>query len=109
MKQNTRELFTYITISLILVCGGLYAAAIWKRGSAEGFAAPTLSQRHDAEAERDPSATPEIAAYTLLTTVMKPIRRLGGTLTDMTLWKDRIAMSRMSPVELARKQLQGKQ
>ena len=105
MKQ-TRELFTYITIFIILVCVGLYAVM---RGSAEGFSAPTLSQRHDAEAERDPSATPEIAAYTLLTTVMKPIRRLGGTLTDMSLWKDRIAMSRMSPVELARKQLQGKQ
>ncbi len=107
MKQ-TREFFTYITISLILVCVGLYV--VMARGSAaEGFAAPTLSQRHDAKAERDPSATPEIAAYTLLTTVMKPIRRLGGTLTDLSLWKDRIAMSRMTPVELARKQLQGKQ
>ena len=37
-----------------------------------------------------------------LVTVMGTIRRLSTTLMDVNLWKERITMSSMSPVDLAR-------
>jgi hypothetical protein len=53
--------------------------------------------------------TPEAFSYNLLQAVKGPIRRLSSQLLDLGAWKDRIDLARLSPVELARKNLAASQ
>lgn len=39
--------------------------------------------------------------------ILSTIRRLGSSLMDMNVWKERIAFSQMTPTELARAHLNG--
>ncbi len=55
--------------------------------------------------EAEDRMTPEAFSYNLLQAVKGPIRRLSSQLLDLGAWKDRIDLARLSPVELARKNL----
>jgi hypothetical protein len=59
--------------------------------------------------EPDDRMSPEAFSYNLLQVVKGPIRRLSSQLLDLGAWKDRIDLARLSPVELARKNLTGNQ
>ncbi len=64
------------------------------RKPAEGF--------KDVEADEKKTWNPDIASYELITSVMKPIRRLTKIVLDPSVWKERVSMATMTPAELAR-------
>lgn len=88
----------WITV-LIAVVFYLFSMLLKYTGEKEGFSA---SPNIDVE---NP-LTPQQFSYGLLTSVMKPIRRLSAQLTDLGMWKERFEMARMTPTELARRHLQ---
>ena len=59
----------------------------------------------DVEAEERMS--PEVFSYNLLQSVKGPIKRLSSKLLDMSLWKERIDLAGLTPVELARRNIVG--
>jgi hypothetical protein len=55
--------------------------------------------------EDEDRISPEAFSYNLLQVVKGPIRRLSTQLLDLGAWKERVDLARLSPVELARKNL----
>lgn len=86
-------MFVLIFIVLILI-----SILVMYTGRKEGF-----SDDQDGDAENP--LTPQQLSYTVLTSVMKPIRRLSSRLMDVGMWKERIEMAKMTPAELARRHL----
>jgi hypothetical protein len=58
--------------------------------------------------EPEERMSPEVFSYNLLQSVKGPIKRLSSQLLDLNVWKDRIDLARLTPVELARRNLVGK-
>lgn len=54
------------------------------------------------ELEPEDRMTPEAFAYNILQHVKGPVTRLSEKLVDVNMWKERIELFSMSPVELAR-------
>ena len=50
--------------------------------------------------------SPEVFSYNLLQAVKGPIGRLSTQLLDMRNWRERIALATLTPVELARRQME---
>lgn len=84
-------------IVLIAITWTLVATLLVYTGHKEGFAANTDDVENP--------LTPQQFSYGLLTSVMKPIRRLSSKLTDVGMWKERFDMAKMTPAELARRHL----
>jgi hypothetical protein len=101
MTSYTSSLKTGIWITVLIV-GVLALGTILMQhtGQKEGFA--TTGKGEDVE---NP-LTPQQFSYGLLTSVMKPIRRLSSQLMDVGIWKERFEMAKMTPTELARRHLQ---
>ena len=53
--------------------------------------------------------SPEVFSYNLLQSVKGPIKRLSSQLLDISLWKERIDLAGLTPVELARRNIVGVQ
>lgn len=85
----------------IVVCAWLLQQLIAATVRKEGFRSTKVDQ-----VEPEERMSPEQFSYNLLQTVKGPILRLGKQLTDINTWKDRLALAKLSPVELARKNLQ---
>jgi hypothetical protein len=90
---------TQIKLLLGLCFVGMLVFLFTYRKSAEGFKNISQSEK---ESEEKKSWNPDVASYELLTSVMKPLRRLTKIVLDPSNWKDRVTMATMSPTELAR-------
>ncbi len=55
--------------------------------------------------EPEDRMTPEAFSYNILQVVKGPIRRLSSQLLDLRNWKERLELAKLSPVELARRNL----
>jgi hypothetical protein len=77
-------------ILIVLVSIVALYALLFYTGQKEGFAMD------------DESITPEEFSFSVLQSVMGPIRRLSSQLIDVNMWKDRYAQRNMRPDELAR-------
>lgn len=86
---------------ILLICFILLIGTLWYvyHTSIEGFT----------DKIKKGSTSPELATYELITSVIKPIRRLTSIVLNPSEWKDRVNMATMSPVQLARMYLQSKQ
>ncbi len=86
---------------ILLICFVLLIGTIvYKyRTSMEGFADKVQKE----------AASPEVATYELITSVMKPIRRLTSIVLNPSEWRDRVNMATMSPTQLARMYIQSQQ
>ncbi len=85
----------------IVVCAGLLQQLVVATVRKEGFRSPVD------EVEPDERMSPQEFSYNLLQAVKGPILRLGKQLTDISTWKERMELAKLSPVELARRNLQG--
>jgi hypothetical protein len=61
----------------------------------------------DLPVETEERLSPEVFSYNLLQAVKGPIKRLSSQLLDMNAWKERIDLARLTPVELARRNMTG--
>ena len=77
--MNTTLLFIFVLLTSCITIFLLYRAFAVKK---EGFA--------------------DVPEENPLITVMGTIRRLSSKLMDISMWKERITMANMTPVELAR-------
>jgi hypothetical protein len=92
-------MFRYLAIVLgiavsVLLLQQLITLTMFK----EGF------QDKVASVEAEDRMTPEAFSYNLIQAVKGPIRRLSSQLLNMDTWMERIELSRLTPVELARRQ-----
>jgi hypothetical protein len=51
--------------------------------------------------------SPEVFSYNLLQSVKGPIKRLSSQLLNLNMWKERIDLAGLTPVELARRNIVG--
>lgn len=95
MRRPNTQLMLGISGIIIAIFAILF---LTKKGE-EGFqtVAPSPLQSNAKE-----SLKPEQISYQLLSTVMKPIRRLTGIITSPTEWKERFTLAQMTPTEIAR-------
>ena len=57
--------------------------------------------------EPEERMSPEVFSYNLLQSVKGPIKRLSSQLLDLSVWKERIELAGLTPVELARRNIIG--
>ncbi len=81
----------------IVVCAWLLQQLLDLTLVKEGFA--------NLEVEPEERMSPEVFSYNLLKAVKGPIIRLSNKLTDVNMWKERIELAGLSPVELARRNM----
>jgi hypothetical protein len=81
-------MFLWILVTVVALCA-LYALLSYT-GQKEGFAMD------------EDTITPEQFSFSVLQSVMGPIRRLSSQLIDVNMWKDRYVQRNMRPDELAR-------
>lgn len=87
-------------IVLICIVSILVSLLLMHTGKKEGF-----SDDQNVDVNAETPLTPQQLSYTVLTSVMKPIRRLSSRLMDVGMWRERIEMAKMTPAELARRHL----
>ena len=78
----------------IVVCAWLLQQLIVNTIHKEGF-----------QLEPEERISHEEFSYNLLQIVKGPIRRLSSRLLDISVWRERLDMVQLSPVELARRNL----
>ncbi len=84
----------------IVVCAWL----LLRTAQREGFRVATATTADDVEPEE--RLSPEQFSFNLLQAVKGPIKRLSTQLLDVGSWKERMELATLSPVELARRNLQ---
>ncbi len=67
----------------------------------------TLKKEGFQDVEAEERMSPEVFSYNLLQSVKGPIKRLSSKLLDMSLWKERVELAGLTPVELARRNIVG--
>lgn len=86
----------------IVVCVWLLQQLVNQTLMKEGF----TSTNKAGDVEPEERLTPEVFSYHLLQSVKGPIQRLSNQIMDMSMWRDRVETFNMTPVELARRNLQ---
>jgi hypothetical protein len=67
----------------------------------------TLKKEGFQDVEPEERMSPEVFSYNLLQSVKGPIKRLSSQLLDLNVWKERIDLAGLTPVELARRNIVG--
>jgi hypothetical protein len=83
----------------IVVCAWLLQKLLDNTMQKEGF-------RAEDTVEPEERMSAQVFSYNLLQAVKGPIKRLSAQLLDVGSWKERMELVTLSPVELARRNLQ---